>query len=233
MITRTAKYCPGCKEVVDSKDYVWNRARPDGLGSCCRKCRSLSDRTRRTCWNKRSKPKKKIKKKDVKLPRVQLQPGETSWNFCWGKHKRSCEYRKLENEITKGMLINLGSMDCFYCEESPRPFNVYLKLDGSVHKGKGANNKQITQKRRDNINRAWIKINGIDRVDNKVGYLLSNSVPCCWNCNQAKGSKTLAAWCALIERFQPGFTLKIKNRLIQAGLTIPHENHPLSQHSRP
>ena len=29
----------------------------------------------------------------------------------------------------------------------------------------------------------------IDRKDNKIGYILDNCVPCCWNCNQAKGDR--------------------------------------------
>lgn len=31
-------------------------------------------------------------------------------------------------------------------------------------------------------------INGIDRVDNSVGYLKSNCIPCCSGCNYLKGS---------------------------------------------
>jgi len=32
--------------------------------------------------------------------------------------------------------------------------------------------------------------NGVDRVDNEVGYVAENCVPCCWRCNKAKGSMT-------------------------------------------
>lgn len=32
--------------------------------------------------------------------------------------------------------------------------------------------------------------NGIDRVDNAVGYILENCIPCCEFCNKAKGTKT-------------------------------------------
>jgi hypothetical protein len=31
-----------------------------------------------------------------------------------------------------------------------------------------------------------IEVRGVDRVDNRVGYLLSNSVPCCPECNFMK-----------------------------------------------
>lgn len=38
------------------------------------------------------------------------------------------------------------------------------------------------------------KWNGIDRMDNDLGYLEENCAPCCWNCNQAKGKKHAAAF---------------------------------------
>lgn len=30
-------------------------------------------------------------------------------------------------------------------------------------------------------------INGLDRVDNSIGYIESNVVPCCYICNKMKG----------------------------------------------
>ncbi len=33
-----------------------------------------------------------------------------------------------------------------------------------------------------------IVFNGIDRLDSHVGYTLSNTVPCCWTCNDMKGT---------------------------------------------
>jgi 5-methylcytosine-specific restriction endonuclease McrA len=32
------------------------------------------------------------------------------------------------------------------------------------------------------------KINGIDRIDNEVGYIINNCVSACWTCNRMKGS---------------------------------------------
>lgn len=31
---------------------------------------------------------------------------------------------------------------------------------------------------------------GLDRIDNSIGYSLTNVVPCCWPCNEAKGGRT-------------------------------------------
>lgn len=33
-------------------------------------------------------------------------------------------------------------------------------------------------------------VNGVDRVDNSVGYVPDNCVPCCGTCNKAKGTMT-------------------------------------------
>lgn len=33
--------------------------------------------------------------------------------------------------------------------------------------------------------------NGLDRVDNTKGYILDNVVPCCFDCNQMKGKKSV------------------------------------------
>lgn len=39
---------------------------------------------------------------------------------------------------------------------------------------------------------SFIPTIGIDRVDNKQGYVLSNCVPCCFDCNRGKGELSMA-----------------------------------------
>lgn len=51
------------------------------------------------------------------------------------------------------------------------------------------------------------KRNGLDRVDNSAGYTPQNIVPCCYPCNQMKGTRTSQAFLdhvASIMRFQRG-----------------------------
>ena len=43
-------------------------------------------------------------------------------------------------------------------------------------------------------------LNGIDRINNSVGYTEKNSVPCCGTCNVAKGQMTLAEFKLWIAR---------------------------------
>jgi hypothetical protein len=40
---------------------------------------------------------------------------------------------------------------------------------------------------------------GIDRVKNKIGYTPSNCVPCCKDCNLAKGTKTTSEFLDMVE----------------------------------
>ena len=42
--------------------------------------------------------------------------------------------------------------------------------------------------------------NGIDRVDNAVGYTVKNTVSCCRTCNTAKGTKTVVDFVAWVEK---------------------------------
>ncbi len=71
--------------------------------------------------------------------------------------------RQLDFSLTFEQFEILVCQDCSYCGQEPS-----LRSQGKV---------------------LWI-CNGIDRVDNAVGYTLDNCVTCCSICNQAKGTLT-------------------------------------------
>lgn len=50
-------------------------------------------------------------------------------------------------------------------------------------------------------------LNGVDRLNNEIGYNIDNCVPCCFNCNRAKGTLTIEQFKELI--------IKIYNRIIK------------------
>ena len=149
---------------------------------------------------------------------MQKPAGETSWNTRWKSHKHNASVRT-GNEIVKEYFIEICSMDCFYCNLSPQPWNPYIQKDGIP----SSNGNKMSK---DNLDRSWINTNGIDRVDNEKGYLLNNSVPCCWGCNSMKINKSLYEWLDCMERFQPGFTVRILEKLEKAGIVIPSKNNP-------
>lgn len=91
-----------------------------------------------------------------------LPVGDGSLNWVFASYKRGAKYRNLEFSLDKNQFRNITSQPCYYCGASPNNSASYYK----------ANGKYI--------------YNGIDRIDNKKGYVLNNVVPCCKTCNRAK-----------------------------------------------
>ena len=44
------------------------------------------------------------------------------------------------------------------------------------------------------------RYNGLDRVESDGGYVRKNLVPCCWECNRAKGKMSYKKFCEFIKR---------------------------------
>ena len=87
------------------------------------------------------------------------------WQTQWKRFLADAKKRNHIVMITIDEFIRISQSNCEYCGEPPT-----LKM----------------------INRSCkYKRNGIDRVDNFVGYELTNCVPCCWICNFAKRTLTI------------------------------------------
>ena len=79
----------------------------------------------------------------------------------YSRYKKSAKKRKIEFDLPIFDFTSLIKSDCFYCGASP--------------------------KRRYNHNKpSLLAHGGVDRVDNNVGYVVFNCVPCCGNCNRMK-----------------------------------------------
>jgi hypothetical protein len=61
-------------------------------------------------------------------------------------------------DISKELFLELSQQNCFYC-------------------GKEPSNQHASSQ----------KYNGLDRVNNKIGYIPNNVVTCCYTCNSMKG----------------------------------------------
>jgi hypothetical protein len=72
--------------------------------------------------------------------------------------------RNLPWELTNEYALDLMSKNCFYCGAAP------------------SNHRKTA--------RGDFRYNGIDRVDNSLGYLSANCVPSCFVCNNAKGTRS-------------------------------------------
>lgn len=90
--------------------------------------------------------------------------GEANKNSLISSYKSNAKRKKLEFNLTNDEMVKLFQSNCFYCGSEPK--NIYD---------------------RPRTNGAYV-YNGIDRKDNKIGYVLDNVVPCCSQCNYVKNS---------------------------------------------
>lgn len=97
------------------------------------------------------------------LETISLPEGEAELNSIYGTYKYYAEKRKYVWELTKEEVKNLINQNCYYCGKKPSQ-KKWL-------------NRQTKK---------FILYNGIDRIDNKKGYIKENVVTCCKNCNRSK-----------------------------------------------
>ena len=93
--------------------------------------------------------------------------GEASFNALYGSYKLGAGHRKLQFDIDRELFRQLTQMPCYYCGALPS------KTYANGHKYNG-----------DYI------FNGLDRVDNALGYIPENVVSCCEQCNKSKRTYT-------------------------------------------
>lgn len=95
-------------------------------------------------------------------------PTEASRNNAYNVFLRNARKRDLENTLSYEDWFSLTQQPCNYC---------------GAYKSNCNRMPRVVFKRN-----ACFYYNGIDRVDNELGYTLENSVACCKNCNFAKHS---------------------------------------------
>jgi 5-methylcytosine-specific restriction endonuclease McrA len=96
-----------------------------------------------------------------------LPAGRASANALRLRYKQNAKRDGRVFGLTKEEFVHITSSDCYYC--GVEPLNVY---GGKTYNGD-------------------YTYNGIDRVDNRKGYITSNVVPCCRNCNSKKQHLTI------------------------------------------
>ena len=82
-------------------------------------------------------------------------------------YKRSAKEQGYEYTLTEEQFREITQKDCFYCGAKPN----------NIMKHPYSNGDYI--------------YSGLDRVNNNLGYVIDNIVPCCKQCNQAKQKLTV------------------------------------------
>ena len=95
------------------------------------------------------------------------KPGEAAFTNLYLGYVHGAKQRNYDFQLSKKFVREIVKQPCYYCGSAPSQIK-------EVPSGNGV-----------------FIYNGIDRLDNDVGYLESNVVPCCWTCNNNKGTKTV------------------------------------------
>jgi len=93
-----------------------------------------------------------------------LPQGEAAFNYLFLRYIHAAKDRNYEFALSRDEFRLLVKSDCHYCGVEPR----------QVHRGKSDDGGFV--------------YNGVDRIDNRQGYVAGNVVPCCETCNRMKSS---------------------------------------------
>lgn len=104
---------------------------------------------------------------------------DAGYNEIYNSYKSNAEMRGFEFALTIQDIKNIVIQDCYYCGVEPS----------------------------NTIKRRYYKFNynGIDRFDNKKGYTIENTVPCCKMCNIAKNNNSYEQFAKWVERLTKNF----------------------------
>lgn len=105
-------------------------------------------------------------------------------NYWYRKYQRDAKKCGKKFSLSYKEFLEIIYKSCHYCGDPPKP--------------------------RD---RSPLPMNGVDRVDNKIGYVISNCVPCCRNCNFLKSSSSKEKFLQSV--FKASFYIFVVLRLLK------------------
>lgn len=117
---------------------------------------------------------------------TKLKPGRAARNQILDSYKRGAIKRGLAWKLSDEFFDDLTSQACHYCGRKP-------------------NLKRMTRG-----NNGFFTYNGIDRLDNLLGYDTNNVVPCCVICNRAKRDMSASDFICWLDdvvkyRYEPSY----------------------------
>ena len=115
--------------------------------------------------------------KELLSKRSRKPPGHAATHSVWSYYRRNAKLRDLPWNLTKEEFVNLISSPCSYCGTVNSMFVKMIYGDECYH-------------------------NGVDRIDSKLGYNLTNCSPCCNVCNRAKSDMSRDEFVKWIERLK-------------------------------
>lgn len=116
-----------------------------------------------------------------------MREPDSKYKMLFRGYKANATKRNLNFHLSFEEFCALITKECFYCQR------------------KAGNNIRYKGER--------FNYNGIDRIENSIGYESSNCVPCCSICNKAKNSMSLKDFVSWIEQINSNIN-NIQKRLL-------------------
>lgn len=118
-------------------------------------------------------------RKELMTSISQKEPGKASYSSLYSACRGGARSRQLEFSISAEEHKIIISKNCFYCNRPPRMYSPYLTPASATRSFAPGT-----------IERSIIYVNGVDRINNDLGYAIDNCRPCCTICNESKSDRT-------------------------------------------
>lgn len=115
-----------------------------------------------------------------------LPIGEASFNQLYKSYRKKAKEKNLDFLLTKDDFKTITMMNCFYCGRNP----------SNISKSRSETGDYV--------------YNGIDRIDNRLGYTIDNTVPCCKRCNISKNNMEIGEFKEMIINIYENFIQGVK-----------------------
>ncbi len=173
-------------------DYVYRKSKKDTIRwvwECKCSCGNICY-VRTTKFTKPN-PQASCKRcSDFKFSNAHILPEYGSIkNRIYRRYKYGANARSYEFKLTFDEFNKLISQNCYYCNAEPKPY-----LEDKFY----YNNLEP------------LKRNGIDRLNNNIGYIQNNVVPCCNICNKLKMDLSIDDFYKWIHKLYHNLNLKEK-----------------------
>lgn len=112
-------------------------------------------------------------------------PGESGFKQLILRYKYEAKKRGYQWGLSEKDFKELTQKDCFYCGAIPSQIITHGNNTGATKEAK---------------QRAQYVYNGIDRIDNSIGYIINNCITSCSKCNLAKQKLSVESFLKHIEK---------------------------------
>lgn len=109
--------------------------------------------------------------------KIKTKVSYCTFSAVWQSYKKGALDRNYEFSLSKDDFLSLTQGNCYYCGIEPK--------------------QERKSRNADKLNSFFY--NGIDRIDNNIGYVLNNCVSCCKHCNRMKRDQSIEAFSSRIK----------------------------------